>query len=207
MEIKETKYLTSAVGKSGFLETSKPVVAVSGRSNVGKSSFINMLAGRNKLARISQTPGRTRMINYFDFGEFILADLPGYGFAQVSKAEKDKWGKLLDDFFEKKESLNHVFALVDIRHKPSAEDVQMINYLYYRIIPFTIVATKADKIGKSRVKTRIRELAAELKVGESDIIAVSSVEKTGKDKILSKLDSILDIHTNDEDISLLDTNE
>ena len=98
MIIKEAVFLKSAADKSGFMTFDKPVIAVCGKSNVGKSSFINMLARRNKLAKTSAAPGRTRLVNYFDFGEFVLADLPGYGFAKVSKEEKKKWGALLETF-------------------------------------------------------------------------------------------------------------
>ena len=108
--IKDAKFVVSAADKKGFLKPDKPMIAVCGKSNVGKSSFINMLANKNKLARTSGDPGRTRLVNYFDFGEFLLADLPGYGFARVSKAEKDKWGKMLDDFFAEKENIAHECA-------------------------------------------------------------------------------------------------
>ena len=128
--IKDAKFVVSAADKKGFLKPDKPMIAVCGKSNVGKSSFINMLANKNKLARTSGDPGRTRLVNYFDFGEFLLADLPGYGFARVSKAEKDKWAKMLDDFFAEKQNIAHVFALADIRHEPTRDDLVMIDYLY-----------------------------------------------------------------------------
>lgn len=101
MIIREAKFITSAADRKGFVRPDKPMIAVCGKSNVGKSSFINMLANRNKLARTSAEPGRTRLVNYFDFGEFLLADLPGYGFARVSKGEKEKWAHLLDDFLHR----------------------------------------------------------------------------------------------------------
>jgi len=198
MIFKKIEFIKSAADKGGFIIPEKPMIAVSGRSNVGKSSFINMLAERNKLARTSQTPGRTRLVNYFDFEAFILADLPGYGFAEVSKAEKEKWGILLDNFFATKDVISHVFALVDIRHKPSKEDMQMIQFLYSCIIPFTIIATKADKIGKTQIKPKIRELAAFLKVGEMDIIPVSSTEKKGRDVVLDKIEKIIEVYNNKE---------
>lgn len=103
--IKDAKFVVSAADKKGFLKPDKPMIAVCGKSNVGKSSFINMLANKNKLARTSGDPGRTRLVNYFDFGEFCWRIFPGYGFARVSKAEKDKWGKMLDDFLRKKRTL------------------------------------------------------------------------------------------------------
>ena len=145
LKITKAEFITSAARKDQFIKTDKPVIAVCGKSNVGKSSFINMLANQKKLAKVSKEPGRTRLVNYFDFGEFILADLPGYGFARVSKEEKAKWGKLLDAFFEE-EKISHVFALCDIRHDPTADDRQMIEYLYFNLVPFTVVATKSDKL-------------------------------------------------------------
>ena len=129
LKITKAEFITSAAAKGQFIKSDKPIIAVCGKSNVGKSSFINMLAGNKKLARVSKDPGRTRLVNYFDFGAFILADLPGYGFARVSKAEKLKWAKLLDDFFADKNSIAHVFALTDIRHDPTADDLQMCEYL------------------------------------------------------------------------------
>ena len=144
--IKNATFITSAARADQFITPDKPMIAVCGKSNVGKSSFINMLANRKKLAKTSSEPGRTRLVNYFDFGEFILADLPGYGFARVSKGEKEKWAKTLNDFFAKKEHIAHVFMLADSRHDPTADDVQMIEFLNYHILPFTVVLTKADKL-------------------------------------------------------------
>ena len=130
MIVKEAKFMLSAADRKGFIRPQKPMIAVCGRSNVGKSSFINTLANRKKLAKTSAEPGRTRLVNYFDFGQFILADLPGYGFARVSKAEKEKWARLLEDFFAEKENIAHVFSLADIRHDPTADDLAMIKFLY-----------------------------------------------------------------------------
>lgn len=142
--IPNASFITSAASKEQFILTDKPIIAVSGKSNVGKSSFINMLTNRKKLAKVSKEPGRTRLVNYFDCGTFVLADLPGYGFARVSKEEKLKWARLLDDFFSDKDMVSRVFALCDIRHNPTADDMQMIEFLYYHAIPFTVIATKAE---------------------------------------------------------------
>ncbi len=190
--IKDAKFLTSAADKKGFIKSDKPIIAVCGKSNVGKSSFINMLANKNKLARTSAEPGRTRLVNYFDFGEFILADLPGYGFARVSLAEKQKWAKMLDSFFENKQSIAHVFALADIRHEPTRDDMTMIDYLYYNQIPFTVIATKSDKLAKTRIKDGTRKVAATLKTGEDNVIAVSSVDRNGKERVLCKIEQIIE---------------
>ena len=199
--IKDAKFVVSAADKKGFLKPDKPMIAVCGKSNVGKSSFINMLANKNKLARTSGDPGRTRLVNYFDFGEFLLADLPGYGFARVSKAEKEKWGKMLDDFFAEKENIAHVFALADIRHDPTRDDLTMIDYLYYERIPFTVVATKSDKLAKTRVKDAVRRIAAAFKTGEGNVLPVSAVTKKGKDEVLSLIEKICALATEPEEES------
>ena len=197
MIIKNAKFITSAVDKKGFIVPEKPLIAICGKSNVGKSSLINALANRKGLARTSVTPGRTRLVNYFDFGEFVLADLPGYGFAKVSQTEKAKWGKMLEDFFSSKAIITHVFSLVDIRHDPTKDDENMINYLHHYALPFTVIATKADKIGKTRIYDRVKSIGNYLAIGEKSVIAVSSETGYNKDKILSKLDDILAIY-NDE---------
>lgn len=190
MIIRDVKFVTSAADRRGFWETDKPVVAVSGRSNVGKSSFINLLAGRGGLARTSAEPGRTRLVNYFDFGEFVLADLPGYGFARVSQAEKQKWARLLDDFFAQSGKIAHVFALADIRHEPTADDRMMVDFLHASRIPFTVIATKADKLAKTRVRDGVRKVAAALRTGEGNVIAVSAQTKRGRDEVLAVLDGV-----------------
>ena len=191
MIIKDAKFMLSAADRKGFIRPEKPMIAVCGKSNVGKSSFINALANRKKLAKTSAEPGRTRLVNYFDFGQFVLADLPGYGFARVSRAEKQKWARLLEDFFAEKENIAHVFALADIRHDPTADDITMIEFLYYHRIPFTIVATKADKLPKTRVKEHVRAIASEFKTGEGNVVAFSSETGRGKEDVLSLLDRIL----------------
>ena len=192
-QIKNATFITSAATKAQFITPTKPMIAVCGKSNVGKSSFINMLANRKKLAKTSSAPGRTRLVNYFDFGEFILADLPGYGFAQVSKSEKIKWAKTLDQFFQNKGQIAHVFMLADSRHDPTADDVQMIEYLHYNVIPFTVVLTKADKLSKMKLKEHKKAIAADLYMGENNLIATSSETGYGKDEILSKIAQILDV--------------
>lgn len=191
--IKNATFITSAARKDQFITPDKPMIAVCGKSNVGKSSFINMLANRKKLAKTSSEPGRTRLVNYFDFGEFILADLPGYGFARVSKGEKEKWAKTLDDFFKDKEKIAHVFMLVDSRHDPTADDVQMIEYLHYHMLPFTIVLTKADKLSRMKLKEHIRAIAADLYLAPSNLLATSSETGQGKEDVLSKIKSVIEI--------------
>lgn len=198
MEIKKAEFIISAARPADFYKTDRPVIAVAGKSNVGKSSFINMLANRNKLARTSNSPGRTRLVNYFDLGEFVLADLPGYGFAQVSKTEKQRWSQLMEYYFAESAPA-HVFSLLDIRHKPTAEDVQMINFLYHYALPFSLVATKADKLGKSKVKPRIQELAAEIKVAPANIIASSAETGRGRAETLDKIAEVIALYNQERE--------
>lgn len=191
--IKNATFITSAAKKEQFISPDKPMIAVCGKSNVGKSSFINMLANRKKLAKTSSEPGRTRLVNYFDFGEFILADLPGYGFARVSKGEKEKWAKTLDSFFKDKEKIAHVFMLVDSRHDPTEDDVQMIDFLHFHTIPFTIVLTKADKLSKMKLKEHIKAIAADLYLAPANLIATSSETGYGKADVLTKIHSVIEV--------------
>ena len=190
MNITKAEFITSVASADKFYKTDKPIIAVAGKSNVGKSSLINMLANRKKLAKTSETPGRTRLINYFDFGEFVLADLPGYGYAKVSKEEKKKWANLLETFLAK-EKITLLISLVDIRHKPTEDDKMMVNYLYHYQIPFVLVATKADKLGKPKIKPALKDITTELRVGIDDITASSADTGLGKDKILSLIETAI----------------
>ena len=185
MEIKEAKFLKSAAEVGGFLRPERPMIAVCGRSNAGKSSLINLLANRKNLAKTSSAPGRTRLVNYFDFGAFWLADLPGYGYAAVSRDEKARWGKTLDAFFAKKEDIRHVFLLIDIRRDPSGDDLQLVDFLNYHIIPFSVIATKSDKLSRMKTKERKRAIANAFGLGEANVSVVSSVTGDGKEEILS----------------------
>ena len=201
MKINNATFITSVASADKFYKTNKPIIAVAGKSNVGKSSLINMLANQKKLAKTSVTPGRTRLINYFDFGEFVLADLPGYGYAKVSKEEKKKWGALLEEFL-KTQDIKLLISLVDIRHDPTADDKMMINYLYHYQIPFVLVATKADKLGKTKIKPRLKEISAELRVGIADVTATSSETGYGKQEVLSLIEqalTVVDDETIDEE--------
>lgn len=191
MIIKEAKFITSAATESQFLKSQKPMIAICGKSNAGKSTLINMLANRKGLAKASASPGRTRLVNYFDFGAFWLADLPGYGYAAVSKSEKEKWGKTLDKFFERKAEIAHVFVLSDIRRDPSEDDFQLISFLNYHILPFTVIATKSDKLSRMKVKERMRQIANAYGLGVDNVIATSGLSGDGKDELLKKIEQIL----------------
>ncbi|MBD5583717.1 MAG: YihA family ribosome biogenesis GTP-binding protein [Clostridia bacterium] len=197
LKITKAEFITSSAQKEQFIKSDKPIIAVCGKSNVGKSSFINMLANNKKLAKVSKEPGRTRLINYFDFGSFILADLPGYGFARVSRDEKKKWARLLDDFFAEKENIAHVFSLADIRHDPTADDRQMIEYLYYHLVPFTVIATKADKLSRAQIQKSLVNIASVYKCGKDGIIATSAENRQGLEAVLERIEQI--ISTGEED--------
>ncbi len=192
MKQKSPSFITSVASLDKLYKTDKPIIAIVGKSNVGKSSIINMLAGNNKLARTSVTPGRTRLINYFDFDSFILADLPGYGYAKVSKEEKEKWATLLESFIVN-EKLSLVISLVDIRHDPTEDDILMINFLYHYQIPFVLVATKADKLTKSQIKPQISKIATRLKVGVMDITPSSAEKGLGKGEIFALINKAISV--------------
>lgn len=192
MKITNATFITSVADESKFYKTEKPLICIAGKSNVGKSSLINMLAGQKKLAKTSETPGRTRLINYFDFGEFVLADLPGYGYAKVSKAEKEKWGDLLEKFLVN-ENIKLLISLVDIRHDPTEDDILMTQFLYHYRIPFIIVATKADKIARTKIKEYLRKISTVLKVGVDDVTASSSQTGQGKEEIYNKIEKALSV--------------
>ena len=192
MKITTPTFITSVASSDKFYKTSKPLIAFVGKSNVGKSSLINMLANNKKLCKTSDTPGRTRLINYFDFGEFVVADLPGYGYAKVSKEEKEKWGRLMDEFLTT-QPLKLIISLVDIRHDPTEDDKIMINYLYHYLLPFVLVATKADKLAKSKIKPQLQRIATVLKVGIGDVMPSSADTRLGKDKIFSVIEKAINI--------------
>lgn len=194
MVVKNATFITSAASEAQFLHTDKTVIAVCGKSNVGKSTFINMLANQKRLAKTSAAPGRTRLVNYFDFGDFILADLPGYGYAEVSKAEKAKWAKTLDAFFSRKNEIAHVFLLLDCRHDPTADDLQMLQYLNYHVVPFTAVLTKGDKLSRMKLKEQIVKISAKAGLAAGNVIATSGETRLGKEEILSKIAQVIAVH-------------
>jgi len=194
--VKSESKLTNSY--AGF---SMPEIAIVGRSNVGKSSFINAMCNNGKLAKTSSTPGRTRLINFFEINsEFMLVDLPGYGFASAGKTEKAKWEGMIDSYFDNSKDLAGVLMLVDIRHTPSDLDVLMIEYLYHYNIPVTIVATKLDKIKKSELARKLTDIAATLKVGKSNIFVTSAQDKVGFDKVLERLYQFIDGGDKDENM-------
>lgn len=196
--IKNAKFIKSVADLDTYLTESEsyscPEICVAGRSNVGKSSFINMLTGRRKLAKTSSTPGRTRLLNLFDIddGRFILVDLPGYGYAKASKSAIDKWSQLTDGYFGVTQTLAHTIALVDIRHEPTVLDKNMISYLYNAGRAFTVVATKADKLSRSAQFRARQTIATTLKIGADNIILTSAETGQGRDEVIARIEQIID---------------
>ena len=173
--------LLSATNKSHYPQDDIPEVALAGRSNVGKSSFINTMLNRKNLARTSGKPGKTQLLNFFNIDDKLrFVDVPGYGYARVSKKEREKWGKMIEEYLTSRENLRAVISLVDIRHEPSADDVQMYEFLKYYEIPVILVATKADKIPRGKWNKHESMIKKKLDFDKTDtFIIFSSVNKTG----------------------------
>lgn len=171
----------------------KPQIAFSGRSNVGKSSLINMLAGRKKLARVSSTPGKTITANFYEVdGMFYLVDLPGYGFARREQSEKEKWSSLIESYFtDFKDSIKAVIQLVDLKVGCTSDDLMMIDYMNKAGIPYIVAATKADKLNATERRAAQEKLCGEKKLNGKRIIVISSVKDEGKDKITGAISDII----------------
>lgn len=193
MIIKKAEFITSAVKKSQYPEDDVPEIAFAGRSNVGKSSLINLLMNKKRLAKVSQSPGKTRTINFFNVNdEFRIVDLPGYGYAKVSKAEAESWGPMMEDYLSKRASLLKVVQLVDSRHDPSAQDIQMYEYLRYYGLDGLVVATKADKLSRGQLGNNLRNIRRVLQLSpEDNLVAVSAQNGTGAQELLDIMEKIL----------------
>ncbi len=186
--IKNAVFLKSEADLEGFKGFGVPEIVVLGRSNVGKSSFLNMLSGNSKLAKVSSAQGKTKLVNFFLFNkEFVVVDLPGYGYAQTSKLEMQRWEKMINGYLEKSKNLAASILLVDIRHKPTEQDVQMLDYLTFNNIPVTVIATKYDKIKKSERIKKLTDIASTLKIGIENIYLISSETSFGKDAIVDRI--------------------
>ena len=192
MEIKQASFVTSLAKYHEEPPIQLPQLAVVGKSNVGKSSLINSLCNRRKLCKTSATPGKTRLINVFLINEeFHLVDLPGYGFAKVDKAEKKRWGDMMDTYFQESNYLMHVLHLVDIRHEPTQDDIAMNKYFRQMDIPFTVVATKADKVSRAARMKHIAPICRALLVQPWEVIPYSSEDGFGRDKLLEEIEKVL----------------
>lgn len=193
MDIRNAKFETSVASSAKILSNGKQEIAFVGRSNVGKSSLINMLVKNSKLCRTSSTPGRTRLINYFLINDnFYFVDLPGYGYAKASKSEVDGWQSMIEPYLIDNPQLKLVCMLVDSRFEPTAQDKQMLKFLNYYQIPFIIIATKCDKFGKSQIKPQMQKIANYLGVGKDNVFASSSEKMIGRLEILSKFDQFIE---------------
>ena len=192
MEINQTEFVVSLAEYKKFPGIGKPEIAFAGRSNVGKSSLLNSLTRRKALAKVSATPGKTRMINIFNADNtFFLVDLPGYGFAKVTKQEQERWGKMMSGYFQASRDLCLILHLVDIRHEPTEDDKQMNRFLREMDIPFSVIATKADKISRGARSKYLAPICRALSVQPWEIICFSGEDGTGRDDLLALLDGIL----------------
>ena len=167
-----------------------------GRSNCGKSSLINMLTLRKKLAKTSQTPGHTKLVNYFLINKnkpnmFVLVDLPGYGFSKAGKEQSENWSPLIEGYLLNGKNLRRVFVLIDCRHKPTENDLQLINFLYFNQIPFSVVLTKVDKLSKAQLSKNLPLITATLKLGKENLIKSSSQTGQGREEILNLIEQDL----------------
>ena len=194
MIIKKAELETVAVKRSQYPEDNVPEIAFAGRSNVGKSSLLNLLTNRKSLARVSGAPGKTRTINFYRIkDEFRIVDLPGYGYAKISKSISENWGDMMEEYFQNRQGLKKVVQLVDIRHAPSAQDVQMYEYLRHYGLDGLVVATKADKVSRNEMQNCMKTIRQTLKLGPDDLlIPVSALKRQGHDNLLAEIEKLLE---------------
>ena len=193
MKTDNVSLVVSAVRRSQYPDDGLPEFIMLGRSNVGKSSFLNALVNRKNLARISAKPGKTSTINFFNVDDkMYLVDVPGYGYADTSKEEVRKFGLMVEEYLEKRKELKRVFLLVDFRHTPTNDDKMMYDYLKYYQIPVTVVATKVDKVSSREKEKNLKNLKNTLDIVVGDnIVLFSSVTKTGRDEIIKIIEEII----------------
>lgn len=183
-----------AVKPAQYPEENMPEIAFAGRSNVGKSSLLNLLTGRKKLARVSGAPGKTRTINFYNADDkFRIVDLPGYGYARVSKSISQDWGKMVESYLETRKNLLKVVQLVDIRHEPTGDDRQMYEYLKYHGLDGIVVATKADKLSANERRKSISRIRKVLDLNAGDVvIPVSALKRSGQDLLLEEIGKLIE---------------
>ncbi|MBN1777340.1 MAG: YihA family ribosome biogenesis GTP-binding protein [Clostridiales bacterium] len=192
MEIKSAVFVTSMAEYREVPPITLPQLAVVGRSNVGKSSLINALCRQKKLCKTSGTPGKTRLINVFLINDsFHLVDLPGYGFAKVNKAEKKRWGAMMEAYFRESTLLKHALQLVDIRHEPTADDAAVAAFYHSAGIPFTVIATKADKISRGARMRHIAPICRIMQKQPWEVVPFSAEDRTGRDELIKRIGTIL----------------
>ncbi len=193
MKVVSSEIVISAVRPEQYPETDLPEFALAGRSNVGKSSFINKMLNRKGLARISSKPGKTQTLNFYLINEILhFVDVPGYGYAKVSKSERAAWGRMIETYFTSREQLRAAVLIVDLRHPPTQDDVMMYDFLKHYDIPCIIIATKADKIPRGKWQKHLKVTKETLDLEENDqIVLFSSETGEGKDKAWSILQSYM----------------
>ena len=194
MKINHAELETVAVKPNQYPPQDMYEIAFAGRSNVGKSSLLNLLTHRKNLARVSGSPGKTRTINFYLIdGEFRIVDLPGYGYAKVSKSVSEGWGDMMETYLGNRPNLLKVVQLVDIRHAPSKQDIEMYSYLQHYRLDGLVVATKADKISRNQMQKQVKLIRETLKLsGDDKVIPVSSLKRTGYDVLLDEMGKLLE---------------
>lgn len=186
--IKTATFLKSVSDFTGYKGFNVPEIIIVGRSNVGKSSIINMLANNKKLAKVSATQGKTKLANFFMFNnEFVLVDLPGYGYAEAGKSEQNRWKNMMDGYFKVSKNLKMAILLIDIRHKPTEQDIEMLEYFVFNGIAVTVVATKYDKIKRSEKMQKLSCIANTFNMGTGNIVLTSSESSFGKQELIDRI--------------------
>jgi GTP-binding protein len=195
MHIKNARFLKSMKSKVDYPSLDMPEIAICGKSNVGKSSLINYLTRNSKLAKVSSSPGKTRLVNFFVINEeFLLVDLPGYGFARVAKSEQESWSKMIEGYFSHTKQLRALLVLLDIRHNPTADDKLMFQWAAHFGVSVIIVATKADKIAKTRRFAQLNLIKNSVSSGvDYPIVAVSTLNRLGADSLLDEIEKALTV--------------
>lgn len=193
MQIKNPKFEVSAVGPKQYPKGSLPEIVLVGKSNVGKSSFINTMLNRKNLARTSNTPGKTRQINFYNIDDnFYFVDLPGYGYSKMSKEEKVISGRYIEEYLEKRNNIHLIILVLDIRHKPTADDILMHKYILKTNLPYIVVTNKADKIAVTKVDTAVEEIKKYLGLSYTTILPFSAERKIYTDRVWEELEKYLD---------------
>lgn len=209
MDVHNVEFLISAVKPEQYPDPVIPEIALAGRSNVGKSSFINTMVNRKKIARTSNKPGKTQQLNYYQIEDlFYMVDVPGYGYARVSKSEKAKWADMLETYFSTRENLAMALLVVDFRHQPTKDDVQMREFMDYHGVPYFVIATKTDKVKKSQWNKHLSEIYKTLKLETIDqILPFSAETKEGMEEAWEIIQAVLegDYDEMDEELALDDS--
>jgi GTP-binding protein len=190
----EAKFVTSAADYRKCPPPEKPEYAFIGRSNVGKSSLINMLLATKNLAKTSQTPGKTQLINHFEVNkQWYIVDLPGYGFAKAPKGERDKWGEMIGEYLVNRENLMCVFVLIDVRHEPQRVDLEFLDFLGEKDVPFYLIFTKADKVGSVKAEQNVESFKKTMLLSWTKIpqyFITSAERRTGRDELLQAIEEL-----------------